>query len=110
MKRALVMNNYLLLVVLPNICCLIAILGIAGTILGILGFMRAAEGDDYGHKLSIKQLIVSMLLIFISCFIPTKQDIIELKIISVVSGLKGADKIPQNIIDKLNDFLELEKK
>lgn len=56
-------------------------------------------------KISITFLALSMSMLFITCFIPNKKEMIELKVISVVSELKGLDKIPQKLINRLNDII-----
>lgn len=105
------MNNYLLLVVLPNMNTLLNVISVIGIISSVwICCVGCNEKNEKLVKKSIKIFIYSLVLIFISCFIPTKKEIIELKIISVVSGVKGIDKVPQNIIDKLNDFLEIGNK
>lgn len=115
------MNNYFWLVVLPNLDCFFGALGILGIVACIIGgfvYMHikidAYNKEDHANawkfaKTMFKVFAVSMTLFFITCFIPTKKDIIQLKIISVVSELKGVDKIPQKLIDRLNDLLGEDK-
>ncbi len=106
------MNNYFLLVVLPNLDVLIQILGFIGIVISIIVFCSSIDSHDRDDddvfgvmKASIKLFLASVFLFFISCFIPGKKEIIQLKIISVVSELKGVEQIPQKLIDRLNDVL-----
>lgn len=112
------MNNYFWLVVLPNLNCFFETLAILGTIACIIGGfiykekkINAYNENDHKEawefaKTMYKVFAISMIMFFITCFIPTKKDIIQLKTISIISELKNADKIPQKLIDRLNDLLE----
>ena len=112
------MNNYFWLVVLPNLDCFFGTLGILGLLACIIGgfvYMHK-KIDVYGGfdekeawefaKKMFKLFAVSMTIFFVTCFIPTKKDIIQLKAISMISELKDADKMPQKLIDRLNDLLD----
>lgn len=107
------MSNYLWLVVMPNIGKLLDIFGgfgliiFATALLLFVAFQGLHGGDDYKQTIKNlrKILLVSMMMFFIGCFIPSKKEIIELKAISIISEINGADQIPQKIIDKLNDLL-----
>jgi hypothetical protein len=116
------MDNYFWLVVLPNLDCFFVLLGVIGIFACAVGcFMYAdkkmdaytpechAKASKFG-KCVFKGLSLSLLLLFISCFIPTKKDIMQLKVLSLVSEIKGIDQIPQKIIDRLNEVLEAENK
>lgn len=108
------MNNYLWLVVMPNFGKLLDILGGFGLIVFITAlFIFVAFKDLHGvddHKQTIKSLsnilLMSIMMFFIGCFIPSKKEIIELRAISIISEVNGADQIPKKIVDKLNDLLE----
>lgn len=115
------MNNYFWLVVLPNLDCFITTLVILGFVVsGVSGFVYMLAVLDepceeemqyrkcWGKKI-INTLLASSLLFFITCFIPNKKDIVALRVISVVSELKGVEQIPQKIIDKLNTVLDGDK-
>lgn len=115
------MNNYFLWVVLPNLSCFLGIFGIIGIISCIVGVIISIVMDENAcdkedkkkakkvRESSINVLIGSIIMIFITCFIPEKKDLMQLKALSILSEVKGADKIPQKLIDKLNDLLEVEK-
>lgn len=116
------MENYFWLVVLPNLDCFFGMLGIIGLVVSVIGgFIYLGQKTDARHKEDhdnawmfarsmLKVFAASMAMLFITCFFPTKKDIIQLKIISVVSELKGADQIPQKLVDRLNDILGEETK
>lgn len=112
------MNNYFWLVLLPNLDSFFCILGVAGIVAASIVFCIYWEKMDYvctkEHandarnlaKRSLKLFASAMIMFFITCFIPTKKDIIQLKIISAVSELKGVEQIPQKLIDRLGYLLE----
>lgn len=111
------MINYFLLVVIPNLDCLLSCLGIMGMmvafVLGLILWSKMSDAScDKEHKECwvlanniLKILIASMFIFFITCFIPSKKDMLQLKVISIVSELQGVEKIPQKVIDRLNDLL-----
>ena len=115
------MNNYFWLVLLPNLDCFLCTLGVVGIVgcvaSGIIYAsmkIEAYDEDDQKKaskfaKVVLQLFSISMTLFFITCFIPTKKDIIQLKIISVVSELKGAEQLPQKLVDRLNSILDGEK-
>ena len=116
------MDNYFWLVVVPNLECFFGTLGVIGLVFCVvcsaiyISMKLEAydeEDEDKARKFAksiIKVFSVSMTMFFITCFIPTKKDMIQLKIISVVSELKGVDKIPQKLVDRLNYFLDQDSK
>jgi|SRR5690349_6526484 len=116
------MNNYFWLVVLPNLDYFLGTLGILGIVFCIFAVFfylhmlcEACDEEDEQEALkfaknTLKVFVMSMFLFFITCFIPTKKDIAQLKVLSVVGELKGVDKIPQKLIDRLNDLLDEEEK
>lgn len=114
--------NYFLLVVLPNLSGLFSSVGfiilIACIICSIVLSFIYSDSSYYSQNYEeekkqfaiwfrslIKAFILSLSLLFAACFMPTKKDVIQLKAISIVSELKGVDKIPQKVIDRLNDLL-----
>lgn len=112
------MNNYFWLVVLPNLDCFFGILGCMGMIFCIIGFLvylnkkiEAYQIEDHKKagefaKTLFKVLGGSMIMFFMTCFIPSKKDLIQLKMISVIAELKGVEQIPQKLIDRLNNLLD----
>lgn len=99
------MNNYFLFVLLPNIGELLKIISFIGFVLSIFFAIFAEEEKKFiNHFITI--VVFTLIVTFISCFIPTKKDVLKLKAISAVSEIKGIDKIPQKLIDLLNDSLE----
>lgn len=116
------MLNYLLLVILPNLDCFFGTLGVFGIVTSIVllviylskKFEACTNDEEEQAAQYFKKIIpifsVSVLMFLFSCFLPTKKDIIQLKAISIISELKGADQIPQKVIDRLNDLLGEEKK
>lgn len=112
------MNNYFWLVLLPNIECFFCTLGIIGIVACVVGGfiymsmqLEAYNKEDHDNawifaKKILKVFAASMTLLFISCFIPSKNDIVQLKIISVVSELNGSEQIPQKLVDRLNAILD----
>lgn len=112
------MNNYLFLVVLPNIRAFFVItggLGIIGCLIAFICYLNESidtynnEGKEKLKKFRkgiVTTLIVCLCAVFITCFIPQKKDILQFKAISVLQELDGVDKIPQKIIDKLNNILD----
>src|SRR4030095_1251997 len=110
--------NYLFLVLLPNINNFFCTMGCISMGLSVIFLIICAckkiescDEDDEKKCLELsknisKLFFISLLIFFISCFIPDKKDIIQLKVISIISELKGIDNIPQKIIEKLNDLLE----
>ncbi len=115
------MNNYFWLVLVPNLNGFFSLLGISGIVACIICgfFYMTKKNDAYDDEdreiakktgvAALKMFSVSMVIFFITCFIPSKKDLITLKILSVVSELKGADKIPQKLIDRLNALLDGDK-
>lgn len=113
--------NYLLLVAIPNIGVFFTILGILGILFCVVGFFvfLSKKQDAYSEKdhkecdmyqsYIIKMFIASIIMLFVTCFIPERNQIIQLKIIDAVSELKGIDDIPQKLIDKLNNLLNENK-
>jgi hypothetical protein len=112
------MENYLLFVLLPNIADFFGVLCIIGFIISLIGFLDYSvrmssayhtedknEASQYGKKI-IKIFISSIILLFIACFIPCRKEIVQLKAISMVSELKGIDKIPQKLLNKLDKLLD----
>ncbi len=116
------MENYWWLVVIPNLDCFFGTLGCLGIVAFIVGGfvylhkkIEAYNEKDHKNawafaKTMFKVFAASMTLFFITCFIPSKKDIVQLKVISVVSELKGVDQIPQKLIDRLNELLDGDKK
>lgn len=116
------MENYLLLVVIPNLDCFFGSLGVIGIVTCIIlfigsGIQYSDAYDDADTQKAIKNIktvckifAVSMFLFFITCFIPTKKDMIQLKAISIISELQGVEKIPQKVVDRLNDLLDAGEK
>ncbi len=112
------MNNYFWLVVLPNLDSFFGTLGVVGLISCVIGgfiFMHKKieaynkEDHENAWKFAKKMFIIfgiSMSIFFVTVFIPSKKDIVQLKIISVVSEIKGVEQIPQKLINKLNLLLE----
>lgn len=115
------MNNYLLLVLLPHLDCFLTIIGAITVIIGLIGsfisISAISEADGEGEEKSaksmlvtfVKALIAGLIMLFISIFIPTKAEIIQLKVLGALSELRGADKIPQKLIDRINDLLDLKE-
>lgn len=112
------MENYFWLVVIPSLGCFFATLGCIGIVACIFGGFSYAyqkmealyevehENAHKKAKIVLKLFIISMAMFFVTCFIPTKKDIIQLKIIHIASELKGIDQIPQKLVDRLNDLLD----
>ena len=112
------MDNYWWLVVIPNLDFFFGTLGCFGIVACIIGgfiyLVKKIEAyDEKDHKNAwkfaktmFKVFATSMTLFFITCFIPTKKDIIQLKAISIISELNGVNQIPQKLIDRLNILLE----
>lgn len=112
------MSAYWWLVFLPNFSCFLSILSfcmIVGCVIGTMGFVSLkvdayndkdhAEANQYGYKL-LKITLIPVLLFFISCFIPDKHAMLQLKAINIISELRDVDKIPQKVVDKLNTLLD----
>ncbi len=111
------MINYFLLVLLPNLSCFFVTLGIFGIVTSIVLFLiylskkfeacddREEAAASLYFKKTIPVFLVSVLLLFVSCFIPEKKDMLQLKAVSIISELKGVEQIPQKLIDRLNDLL-----
>ena len=115
------MINYFMLVVVPNLNIFFVNFGSVGVICSLIGFLiylhkRFEAWDKATRKASDKFLkglipifVVSLISIFISCFMPSKKDILQLKTISIISELKGADQLPQKIITRLNKLLDVDE-
>lgn len=106
------MENYLLLVVLPNLAVFFAIVGFVGIVATLICFVCTC--DQYATREQINRYLkvggIFLGFLFISCFIPCEKQIIELKVISTISELKGVSQIPQKMIDRINDLLDMGKK
>lgn len=120
------LDNYFWLVVIPNLECFFGVLGCFGVVASIVCFYISFEQyafytrpEEYHDALEKKRalerkysrfafnlFLASTIIFLITCFIPTKKDIIQLKTISIISELKGADLIPQKLVDRLNDLLD----
>lgn len=113
------MENYFLMVLLPHLDCLLSILGITGLIAcgigaipAFLAYTDAWRDTDIANSIKLfklikKTLIGSILLLCLSIPIPSKTEIIQLKAVSILSDVKGLDQIPQKLVDKLSNLLEL---
>jgi len=110
------MENYLLLVVLPNLSIFFALVGLLG-LLFTGGFFVCTYSDLYKEE-DIENLFKStgriacyfLGMLFMSCFMPDRTQVIQLKVISTISELKGVEEIPQKMIDRINDLLDMGEK
>lgn len=115
------MMDYFLFVVLPNFKNLLEVCLFAGCVSSIVYAIyflsehsTAICDSDRKHvkdigKKCVLIIIATTLMLFVDCFIPTKKDLLMLKIGSTVSKLQGVDQIPQKIVDKLNKLLDDEE-
>ncbi len=112
------MNNYLFLVVLPKISCLLVILGslgLIGSILYLCGcimdtdYINSKEKPDPIWSFNKRIFFISAMFLFITVFIPGKKEFLQLKAISIISETKGINGIPQKLINKLNYLLDDDK-
>jgi hypothetical protein len=103
------MSNYLLLVLLPKIGAAFfgfAIFSFIISCLAVLNWADEHSAVEISGRNCINSFIATVFLFFIAIAIPTKKEMIMLKGLSVVSELKGVNKIPQNLVDKINNLLE----
>jgi Na+/H+ antiporter NhaD/arsenite permease-like protein len=112
------MVNYFWLVFLPNIGFLFSLLGLIGLIFCVLywvGYFATKydprtkdrnEEDRFCHGVMFIASLVVMVLLLLGFFIPSKKEIIQLKLLSAATELKGADQIPQKIVNKINNLLD----
>lgn len=65
------------------------------------------EWDDFFsrlRKIFIWSLSILITLLILNIFIPTKKEMAAMYGISEVSKIKGIDKLPENIVKKLNEL------
>ena len=87
--------NYFFLVFVPNFFAFIGFLGAFGFVASLAGVVIYLYKKDnsysqeclndaklFGKKV-LKGLILSMSMIFITCFMPSKEDIIQLRAMSI---------------------------
>jgi len=98
--------NYLYFVALPAFGQLCGGIGFTTLILWIAYLFSDDNKCNGCCGKTVIPLFIALLLIALGFFIPSKKEMIELKVISAVTELKGADKIPQKLVDKLNIILE----
>jgi heme/copper-type cytochrome/quinol oxidase subunit 2 len=116
------MMNYFLLIIVPNLHCFVSVLSTFGIVLSVASFLiwmhlkcEARNDEDEKQALIhlnrvVKIFLVSISMLFIICFIPSRSAIIQLQVINCIQELKGVQEIPQKLIDKLNKILEIEDK
>ncbi len=89
------MNNYLLLVLLPNFAKLLNALGVCGLIMTIIYFIGYAL--IYGEAVTETEIkesrkflngvvmffVLTIIIFFITCFIPTVEEMIKLGVVTI---------------------------
>lgn len=107
------MNTYFALVVLPNLqtavslALLIVVLSIAGTI--TWRWTDTEENKRRIGKLLCNQMYWGCILGILLIFMPTEQQLIKVYAIDAIKQTEGIDKLPKNIVAKLNKLLEVDE-
>lgn len=116
------MDSYLCLVVIPNLRIFLIIAGLFGLILCISCVLSLWEigldGVPEEHRRTcfkmriglVKGILFSVFILFLSGFFPSKKEMIQLKALNMISELKGVEQIPQKLVDRLNELLDVEEK
>lgn len=98
--------NYLYFIAFPAFGQLCGGIGFTTLIIWIAYLFTNEDNNNGRCCKTATPLFIALLLIALGFFIPSKKEMIELKVISAITELKGADKIPQKLVDKLNIILE----
>ncbi len=116
------MKEYFLLVVLPNLSNFFCIVSCLMFILFMITFLCTLEDKsrdneetiNYKRKLSKQAfwllLMPAIIFVFSSNFIPSKKEFLQLQAIKIFKETKGIEQIPQKLIDKVNNLLDIEDK
>lgn len=114
--------NYFLFVFLPHFDVFISFLGfyclIASLILGFVVFnsyTAICNDRDIKEFIKLKNLLYKFIAVSCTSFIlsipiPSKKELIQLKAINVLQEIKGIDLVPQKLVDKLNNLLDMDNK
>lgn len=104
---------YFLLVVIPNIggflyvtiFLILSCVFISGIILlTVWGDLNDNE-KIYVKKLAMICIISVLISSILACFIPSKEEIKQLIGLNYVQNIKGIEKLPKNIVHKINKLL-----
>ncbi len=117
------MNTYLWLVVIPNlskltlILCVLMVLVFGSCIIpyavSVLENYESESEKQLQKKLSSickKSSVIFFTSLFISVFFPSKAEIIQVKALNLLSEVKGIDKLPANLVAKLNELFAINDK
>jgi hypothetical protein len=100
----------------------LGIIGIVGfitsAIVGIAGAFSYVDAYSDSEKESSKRFLTNIIKIgsaflfctFLTIFIPSKTELVQLKAIEILSEVKGLDAIPQKVVDRLNSLLDMVEK
>ena len=106
--------NYFLLVLLPHLDRFLGTLGILGLIICVLSSLPilCAYGEEderfpFIFKRFLQALSFSVFLIFLTIPIPSKTELVQLRVVNILDETKGLDKIPQKIVDRISKLLDL---
>lgn len=113
--------NYFLLVVLPHLSTWIESISVLFLIVlcfplflcGMASIFEAHEKERIEAFIYSKRILayglIPLFVLFLTIFIPTKTELLQLKTISIMQEVKGLDSIPQKVIDKINTLLDIKK-
>jgi hypothetical protein len=113
--------NYFLFVFLPHLDIYLEIIGFFGLIctfvslfIYISQYIDNYTSEDIARSIkigiiSIKIFIASLVILSLTIPIPSKKELVELKVINTLQDIKGLDAIPQKIIDNINLLFDINK-
>lgn len=113
--------NYFLLVVLPHLSIWIEgisvfffiVLCIPLFLCGMASIFEENEKERKEAFMIVKRVLlyimIPLFVSFLTVLIPTKTEILQLKTISIMQEVKGLDSIPQKVVDKINNLLDMGK-
>ena len=117
------MNNYFLLVFLPNLRVFFGLLSFLSYVCSLVvlacclseyedfkncGGLYAEEEKKFNNlfKCAAKFFIVGLVFMGLNCFVPSKKEILQLKGISIVSETESINNTPDKIRDRLSYILD----
>lgn len=108
------MNTYLALVVLPNLNVALTLLFIFLLISIVCHLVACSHPDDEGFFNRIlsstkKQAIAGLIMMVALIFIPSEEQLTKVYAVDIIRNTEGIDKLPKNMVAKLNKLLEVDE-